>query len=520
MTNESARSAVVVLLLSLLACRGEQPAPAHAPSDAPAKKPVENRITRRLESDVATLNYVLHTSEYERYVLEYLYDPLVDLDRNLQPVPGLARSWEVSPDGRAYTLHLDPRATFEDGRPVTARDVLFTINRIVDEESPQFSAWFEGLDRKGTKAIDDRTIVVAFTEPRAALLYSFNIAVLPEHVYGTGDFKKDFNDRAVGNGPYRLAEKKAGERVVLLRRPDYWREKPALERIVFRVIGDDGAAWAALQRGDIDEMRVKPDIWAREKERARDVTFHDVYLLAYNTVAWNLDDLLLRDPQVRLALSMAFDRKTIIDRLYQGQARSISGPFTPDQWAYDPNVVPPPYDPAGARKLLAGRTFSLTVLVPAGNKQAEDQAVIYQAALRGIGVTAEIRKLDTAAFFDLLMRGNYQAALVGWSADPDPDPYSLFHSSQVPPAGLNIVRYRNPAADALMERARHELDLTRRAALYHQLHARLAADLPYLWTVQVATKWAVRKRVQGVEAGKGYGLFFWSPGARGWRVAE
>ncbi|MFP5245592.1 MAG: ABC transporter substrate-binding protein, partial [Thermoanaerobaculia bacterium] len=229
-------------------------------------------------------------------------------------------------------------------------------------------------------------------------------------------------------------------------------------------------------------------------------------------------DPLLRDVAVRRALAMAFDRQTIIDRLYHGQARAISGPFMPDQWAYNPSVAPPPYDPAAAQKVLGARKASLHVLVPAGNKQAEDQAVIYQDALQRIGVPVEIRKFETAAFFDMLMKGNFQAAFVGWSADADPDPFSLFHSSQVPPAGLNIVRYRSAAADSLMERARQELDLPRRAELYRQLHAQFAADQPYLWTIQVATKWAVRNRVQNVEVGKGFGLFHWYPGPRGWRI--
>jgi peptide/nickel transport system substrate-binding protein len=156
-----------------------------------------------------------------------------------------------------------------------------------------------------------------------------------------------------------------------------------------------------------------------------------------------------------------------------------------------------------------------------GSKISEDQSQVYQAALRPLGVELSITTLDGAAFFDRVLQGNYQAAFLGWVNDPDPNPYSLFHSSQKPPAGLNIVHYENREADQLLERGRTEFDRRRRTETYHQLHEILAADQPYLWMVQVGMKWAVDKRVQNVRPARGgLGLFLWNPGPFGWWLKE
>ena len=145
---------------------------------------------------------------------------------------------------------------------------------------------------------------------------------------------------------------------------------------------------------------------------------------------------------------------------------------------------------------------------------------MFQESLRTVGVALEIVPVDEAAFYDMIFKRNYQAAYLSWVNDPDPDPFSLFHSSQIAPNGMNIGGYSEEEADQLIERARTQLDRPRRADLYHQLHALLARDQPYLFTVQVGEKWAVRKRVQDVKVAPGVGLFLWYPGQRAWHLAE
>jgi peptide/nickel transport system substrate-binding protein len=524
--------AAVLLLLCAFSCSREEP---QRTTPAAARQPQQPRdggtLSRRIENDVTTLNYLLQSTDYERQVLQYLHDPLIDLDRDLKPIPGTAASWSVSPDGLTYTLKLDPRSTFSDGKPVRASDVVFTIRKVVEEQSMQFAGFFAGIDLAKLRAVDGHTVEVVFGEPNVARWYAFYIGVLPEHVYGKGDFKNDFNSTAVGNGPYTLAGREPGKSITLERRNDYWREKPHIQRIVFNVIGDHGVAWNAMKAGQIDEMRVKTDVWARVRNdpavKSR-IAFQDAWMLQYNCVAWNNRDRILKNPRVRRALAMAFDTRQVVATVYHGDARAISGPFTPDQWAYNASVPPVPFDLAGAGRLLDeagwplrdGKRFSLTMLVPSGNTAGVEQSQILQNALKRIGVSMEVNQLEGSAFFDSVMRGNYQAAFFAWSIDPEPDLHSLFHSSQIAPNGMNVVAYSNPQVDQAIDAARREFDPAARRAAYQRLHAMIAADQPYLWTVQFAQKWALNQRVQNVEMSNGFGLFLWHPGPKAWWLAR
>jgi peptide/nickel transport system substrate-binding protein len=528
------RAFVALVLVLVAACTRETKQPTPPPAPPKTVERDGGEVVIRLSGDVKTLNYVLHTTENERQVLDLLYDPLIAFDVNLSPIPATIARWEVLDGGKTYLLHVDPRATFSDGVPVKATDVVFTVESILEHESMQYAGAFETLDRERTKAVDERTARIVFTEARAGQLLSFNIGVLPQHVYGKGDFKK--NAKVVGNGPFVLKARGRDRSLLLARRENYWREKPRLESVRFRIIADDAVVWRALQRGDVDVARVDNDVWMRVKDEpaAKELVFHDVYRLLYNCIAWNMTDPLLEDVRVRRALAMLFDRQTAIDKLYAGQARPVTGPFTPDQWANNPEIIPIDFNPPAASALLSsagwtdsdrdgvldreGKKFTLTLLIVAGSKISEDVGQVYQEALRQAGVQLELRLIDEAAFYEAVLQRNFQSAFLSWVNEPDPDPYGLFHSSQLAPEGMNVVGYKSEEADALMEEARTETDPARRAYLYHQLHEVLARDQPYLWTVQVAEKWAVNRRVQNVHAAKGLGLGGWWPGVRGWWV--
>lgn len=506
-----------------------------ADSDAPQDG---GTLVRRLSADIATLNPVRASTGSDRYVLKYLFTSLLYLDRDLQPVPGLAKSWTISPDGLVYRLVLNERATFSDGSPVRASDVLFTLRRIADpkSEAPQVAGFFEELDATRTRVIDEHTIEVAFRRPLASQLIHFaDVLVLPEHVYSKGDFNRDFNDMAVGSGPYKLVKRAPGKEIVIERRRDYWREKPHIETVVFKIIADHGTAWNALKLGEIDETIISSDNWLRERANA-DLTaiiaFHRFYTLNYNFVAWNTRHPLLADKRVRRALAMCVPNESIIRDVYHGTARAISGPFTPSEYAFNPSVRAIGFDPVEAKRLLAvmgwldrdgdglleknGRVFALELLIPPGSAATAEFAQTIQGEMKKVGVKIEIRTIDTAAQVQKIRAGNFDSAYLGWELDADPDPHSLFHSSQVPPRGQNFVFYSNPEADRLIDAARRELDPSRRKALFWRLHEILAEDQPYSWTVQVSLKWGVRTRLRGVSTSPAYGLFNWYPGEFDW----
>ncbi len=530
--------AASIVALAILACR-ERPK---------AVQPVDENVPhtggtlyRRLEVDVTTLNPILSTTTYDREVDEYLFTPLVNFDEDMQPVPGIADSWSISSDGRLYTFKLNPKATFSDGTPVRASDVLFSLRKILDpaSEAVQFATNFEQADLSKCHVVDDHTVAIAFREPLAAQLTNFNsLIVMPEHVYSRGNFRTSFSNEAVGSGPYKLVRRVPGKEIVFARRTDYWgMPKPYIDTIVVKVITNEATAWNAVQRGDVDETMLHSEVWMRERNNPvlqRKLDFRQFYRLSYNYIGWNERNPLFADKRIRMALSMCLDVPSIIKNLWGGTARAVNGHFLPDQWAYNPEVAMVPYDLAGAKQIFTsegwldtnndgvidkdGKPFKFNLMILGSSAQALAVAQIYQAALKSIGVDCELQVIDGATGIQRIIAGNFDAAYLSWDLDPDPDPYQLFASTQTPPRAQNFVAYSNPEADRIMEQARREIDQSKRADLYKQLQVILAADQPYTWVNQPSIKWAFNRRVRDVRTGKGLGLFGWVPGEFQWWI--
>ena len=529
------------LLLTIAVACSREPAAPVANTRATDSLPQDGgTLIRRLEADIRSVNPILSESKYDRYIAFYLFTPMLHLDADLRPLPGLAEKWEISADGREYTFHINPNATFSDRTPVKASDVLFTLKKIADPstEAAQIGAGFDQLDLKKTRVVDDRTIVIAFRDALASQLVRFNdLLVVPEHVYGQGDFKNDYNQSAVGSGPYRLVSREPGKQVIVERRDDYWGPKPHVERVIFRVITDDVTAWNALKRGDIDETAMGSDTWLREQANPilqKKIDFRRFYTLNYNFIAWNNRSPLFSDKRVRRAMAMCIDLQSIITNLFHGTARAMSGPFTPDQWAYNPEVPVVAFDPAGAKMLLEqagwrdtdsdgildkdGKPFRFDLLIYSGTSSGLPFAQLFQSELKKIGVQLDIAVVDWASLSHRVLSGNYQASFMAWDLEADPDPFGLFHSSQFPPRGQNLVFYSNPEADSLIEQGRRNLDYNQRVDIYHRLHAVIADDQPYAWTTQVSIKWGISKHLRNVKESRGFGLFTWYPGEFDWWI--
>ncbi len=497
-------------------------------------------LLRRLETDMVTFNPVIPSSRTDRYVQNYLFTPLIYIDQNLQPVAGLAKSWKISDDGLVYRFNLNPKATFSDGTPVLASDVVFTLRKIVDPTVPagQVSGSFEHLDLAHTRAVDDHTVEVVFKQSLATQLTRFiDVSVVPEHVYGKGNFSNDYNAIAVGSGPYRLLKREPGKQVIVERREDFWGEKPHIQTVVFKVIDDYGTAFNALKLGQVDETYIASDTWYREHTNpalTRTIDFQRFYTLSYNFIGWNERLPMFSDKRIRRALTMCVPIESVIQDLYRGTARAMNGPFTPDEYAYNPTVPVIRYDPEGAKQIFTaagwldkngdgvlekdGKNFAFDLQIFSGSATGQQFAQMVQAELKKVGVQVEIRVVDAAMGIERIRSGNYQAAYLSWDLDPDPDPFSLFHSTQFPPAGQNFVFYANPEADRIIDAARKELDISKRKTLYWRLHEILADDQPYTWTIQPSFKWGISKRLRGVTISRGYGLFLWYPGEFGWWI--
>lgn len=507
-------------------------------NEAPAEKAVPGgTVVRHLESDCKTLNWVLQNTKYEDYVLRLLYDYLLDYDKNLEIIPVLAESYTVSKDNLTITVTLRDSIFWHDGRPLTSEDVKFTVERILDPAVPAVNkrAWFEKLDHVETP--DAKTIVFVWSDTYAPSLHAVaQLAPIPKHVYGEGDFLKNPANRApVGSGAFRFEEWHTGQTISVVRNESYYRNQAYLDRVVFRIIPDQAVAFSALKTGEIDEMRVRQVVWETQTQDAdflAQFEKHEYTVPQYNYLTWNCRSVWFKDKHVRRAMSMLFDRKTINDKLYSGKAVLVSGPFYVNSWAYDTSVAPLPFDPAAAATLLEeagwidadndgvrekdGVDFEFE-FYSTDSQISLDFAQLLQEACAKVGVTVKIRQFESATFFDKVFKGEYDAAILSWRLDNDPDIYNTFHSSEVPPIGLNHAFYRNTSVDSLLERGRKVFDREERRSIYHQVHRLIAEDQPYTFVNSVPDKHAIRRKIGNVVISPD-GPFRFYPGANYWFI--
>lgn len=519
---------VLLLLTSGITCAHE---PARVPLATTEQPQDGGTLVRRLESNVNSLNPIRTQNVSERYVAQYLFTPLVYLDAQMHPVPGIARTWSISDDRLTYQFILDERATFSDGSRVRASDVVFTLEKIHDK-STRAHNWseFEHLDF--ARAINDTTVEVRFKKALATQMTRFaDVPVLPEHVYAHRTFRDDYNEPPIGSGPYTFLRREH-DSIVLQRRENYWREKPPIHRVTFHVLTDSTTAWNALQQGDVDESYI-PSFYWKEKhndpELNRTLNFRQFYTTDYTCVVWNLRSPILQDVRVRRALAMSVSMEKVV-MLYYGAARTITGPFTPNYDGYNTAVHAPPYAPGEAAKLLAaagwidrdndgildkdGKPFRIAMRMVGASS---DFAQLLQAELLKIGVKVDPDPMDLATVQQRVDSGDYDAVCIRWTLDPNMDLYPLFHSSQLRPNGWNIGFYANKDVDRLLEQARTEPKSRRKSC--QRIHQIIANDQPYSFYYQSASNWGTNKRVHGIETSPLLGLFLWYPGELGWWIA-
>jgi peptide/nickel transport system substrate-binding protein len=493
-------------------------------------------LQAHLDSEPRTLDPILTTDTSGHVVESLLFTPLVAFDRNMSPVAGLARSWSTSPDSTSFSFQLDPRATFDDGTPVTARDVRFTIERIRDPNVPAVARKSDFEDLESVEIVSDRVVRVHFSRPYSERLLAFDLQILPEHVFRRGETAaREYGRRPVGNGAYRFVRWDPGQTIVVERRRDPAGAGAGIPRVVFRILPDPSTWTNAGLHGELDEFRMPHSLAPRVERNPRfSPRFRALQVprLAQSAIVWNCRHPFLSEAAVRRALGLAIPSAQIVESLYRGRARLVSGPYPAGVVENAPDVSPLPYDPRQASALLerAGwrrdssgvaskgdRGASFALLIPAGANVSLQIAEILESEFGKLGVKMAIHALDWPALSARLQAGDFDACLSETVFyPPNLDPYVAFHSSQAPPNGQNTGFYRNPVVDRLIEAARAEGDREKRLKLYREIHRRLAEDQPNAFLFTVDALWAVHRDLRGVEASP-LGLWLFHPGTRAWR---
>jgi peptide/nickel transport system substrate-binding protein len=457
-------------------------------------------VTFALDQTPESLDPRVGQNAASQRLMELIYSSLVRRNEQSETVGDLALRWEI-PDPQTYIFYLRDDARFHDGRPVTAKDVIYTFRSYLDGtvRSSKNRHPYNLID--SMEAPDPHTVIFRLKEPFAPFLWNLTpvvIGVIPE---GSG---AELGRNPIGSGPFQFVRHVQDEEVVLQRNEDYFGEKAGVPVLRFKIIPEPIVVALELRKGAVDIAlnTLTPDM-VEVLKRDPDLRVSEQDGTSYQYLAFNLNDPVFSDVRVRQAFAYGIDREKIIKHLWRGQARPANSVIPPNNWAYEPNVRTYPYDPDRARTLLkeAGRENLSFTYRTSTDETGRLMAAILQQELREIGVTMEIRSNEFATFFADVIAGAFQVYSLRWvGANNDPDMFNLiFHSKSVPPNGSNRGRYANPRIDELIEFARREIDIDKRKQAYHEIQRIVAEELPYLSIFYMDNVCVYNKRIEGIK---------------------
>lgn len=433
---------------------------------------------------------------------------LVSYDLNLQPVPALATSWQVSEDGLTVRFHLRENVKWHDGKDFSSADVEYTLLNVWKKLHPFGRAAFANVDKVETP--DRHTVVLRLSSPAPYLLNYINTygaQVLPKHIYaGTDVLTNPANNAPIGTGPFVFKEWVKGSHVRLERNPNYWQKgQPYLDGVVFKFIPDAAARTVALEAGEID-VALGSSIPLSNLNRFADKSKYGInlddgrYLSTIFLTQFNVRRPYFGDKRVRQAFAHAIDRNALLKVVFLGYGKPATGPvpssvvnyYSPEtrQYPYDLKKAEALLDEASLKKGADGKRLKVTLDYDAGGGVSSTrQAEFIKQSLARVGVEVELRAGDTATYLRRIFTDqDYDLMVSSLHRLPDPTlgVQRLFWTQNIRKGApwTNGSGYSNPELDKIMEAAADEANPTRRKALIKQWQQIVQEDLPVLDLVE------------------------------------
>jgi peptide/nickel transport system substrate-binding protein len=473
-----------------------------------AAQPARDALVIAMEAEPPGLDPGQALGLHTLRVTHQLFETLVTTpDDSTNVVPGVAESWQVAPDGLAWTFKLRRGVRFHDGTPLDAAAVKFTFDRVIDPAHPHaksgkwsFVAGYLA-SVKSVEVVDPLTVRLTLKYPTSSLLALLalpNCAIVSPTAFTKAP--ADFNAQPVGSGRYRFEKWEPGTRLVLRRNDDYWglKGKPAV--LVYRGIAEPNTRVTELLTGGVDLILPIPPDFVGRLEKNPQISVHKKTGLTVWYVGFNVDKKPFTDRRVRQALNHAVNKDAIIRDILKGTGLPAKGPLLPGTWAYEPEVKGYAYDPAAAKRLLADagypNGFDVEFWVPesgSGMQAPVEMATVIQANLAAVGVKAALKTFEWGSYLAKIRADAPVMFALSWflkSEDPDLSLYPLFFSKNSPLP--NRSNYNNPDVDQLLVQARQVADRGKRTELYKRAQRLIVDDAPWIFVdheVQVvATK--------------------------------
>ena len=452
-------------------------------------------------------------------ISSYIFNGLLKLDKNMNIVGDLAKSYEFKNGGKTLIFHLRKHVLWQDGKPFTAKDVIFTYKLITSPSTPTpYAGKYKIIKR--IYAPDNYTLVVQYPYPFRPALYSWMMGIVPEHILkGVKNIATcSFNRKPTGTGPYKLKKWKSSQYVILDAFDRYFIHKPNIGRIIYRIIPDPTTALLELKSGHLDMLSLTPLQYKYEfskKDRER----YKVYFEpsgGYTYIGFNLRLKMFKDVRVRKAICEAIDRDEIKKTILFNFGR-VADCIYPQNSPYFVDKKVCHYDPKDALRLLKeagyrmgkdgylykdGKRFTFTVYTNEGNTQRKYAAVMIQQYLRKIGIDMKIRILEWQAFLNFVNERHFDAVILGWQLGADPDQYSIWDSKSDFKGGFNFVGFHDKRVDKLIEEARRTFDNKKAKELYLKINSLIVHQFPYIFLYYPEAIVAVNRKIKGIKPAK------------------
>lgn len=458
-------------------------------------RPEQNQLVIGSIGDASFLNPVLSQDSASSDVNSFIFNGLLKYNEELRLTGDLAESWTVAPGPKPrITFHVRKGIQWHDGQPLTADDVRFTYETIMDEKTNTVRKSDYELVEK-VDVLDAYTVRITYKEPFSPALETWTMGIIPEHLLKGEDINTaPFNRNPVGTGPFVFDSWVSDEKIVLTANQDYFEGKPHLDRIVYRIIPETSLSEIEILTGGIDSTGVFPHQYERLKKNPGLQVYRQPSL-GYAYIGYNLENPLFKTKKVRQALTCAINREEIVRHVLYGLGHIATGPFPNHLWYADKTIQAFPYDPEKAKQLLDeagwkdidgdgildkdGLPFSFRLITNSGNDIRRDVGVLVQRYLKEIGLDVDLQLYEWSVFLkNFINPRHFDACILGWSLSVDPDAYSIWHSSQIE-GGFNFVGYNNPTVDRLLVKGRRTFDIKKRTDIYHTIHRLIHEDQPY-----------------------------------------
>jgi ABC-type transport system substrate-binding protein len=472
-------------------------------------------IYYNIGGEPTTINPLSGSDAYTTEVHSYVFETLLNNDLDTYEwKPALATEWKISDDKKTFDFKLREGVKWHDGTEFTAEDVKFSYDVIFSDDfkAVQYRPYYEAI--KEVQVIDKYNVRFIVKDD---YFQNFDIAagikVLPKHFYSNPENKDKFGKELIGTGPYILDKYNKGQKMIMTKNPDWWGNNVPAEKgsynipkVVLRFVSEENVSLELLKKGDLDFLGLRPDGFVKKmvgdvwEERVEKVKTENKSPKGYNFIGFNMKHPILKDKEVRHALSLLLNRPLMLEKFEYNLSEFATGPIYVQSDYASKDVKPVPYSPGEALKILRNAGWSdsdkdgvldkvingkktrlsFTILEPSAEMMK--YLTVYKEDASKAGVEVNIKNIEWNSFIKLLDERNFEAVRLAWGGGGvEWDPKQVWHSSSMEGAGSNFISYSNPKVDKLIESARKIYDRNERIKVLRNVHELISADYPYVF---------------------------------------